>query len=109
MKNLRFTIFRWDECGIYDIPAMIDLILSKTKHEKIHYVGHSMGTTGFMVMMNSQPEYGEKVIMANFLAPVAYMENTVSPVRTLAPFLNEIMVSAALVEISNIILTINCY
>ena len=88
--------FRWDECGIYDIPAMIDHILERTGHEKIHYVGHSMGTTGFMVMMNSKPEYGEKVIMANFLAPVAYMENTISPIRTITPFVDDIMVGGRL-------------
>ena len=77
---------------MYDIPAMIDLILKETGHEKIHYVGHSMGTTGFMVMMNARPEYGDKVIMANFLAPVAYMENTISPIRAITPFVDEIMV-----------------
>lgn len=87
-----FYVLRWDECGIYDIPAMIDLILKKTGHEQIHYLGHSMGTTGFMVMMNSKPEYGKKVIMANFLAPVAYMENTVSPIRAITPFIHDIMV-----------------
>ena len=77
---------------MYDIPAMIDLILKETGHEQIHYIGHSMGTTGFMVMMNARPEYGEKVIMANFLAPVAYMENTISPIRAITPFVDEIMV-----------------
>lgn len=87
----KFWIYSWDECGIYDIPAMIDLILKKTGHEQIHYLGHSMGTTGFMVMMNSKPEYGKKVIMANFLAPVAYMENTVSPIRAITPFIHDIM------------------
>jgi lysosomal acid lipase/cholesteryl ester hydrolase len=48
-------IFRWDQCGKYDIPAMIDHVLNTTRQEKIHYVGHSMGTTAFMVTMNLRP------------------------------------------------------
>lgn len=29
----------------YDLPATIDFIVQKTGQEKIHYVGHSQGTT----------------------------------------------------------------
>ena len=57
--------------GKYDIPAMIDHIIETTQQEKIFYIGHSMGTTGFMVMANDRPEYQDKVHLANFLAPVA--------------------------------------
>ena len=71
---------------------MIDYVLEKTKQEKIHYVGHSMGTTGFMVTMNYKPEYADKVKMANLLAPVAYVENMQSPIRIIAPFTDEIEV-----------------
>ena len=72
---------------------MIDMVLSKTGQEKIHYVGHSMGTTGFMVMINERPEYADKVKLANLMAPVAYVENMISPIRILAPFVDEIEVS----------------
>jgi lysosomal acid lipase/cholesteryl ester hydrolase len=68
--------------------------------EKIHYVGHSMGTTGFMVMMNERPEYADKIIMANFLAPVAYVENMKSPIRLLAPFTDSIEVCSNQQKIS---------
>ena len=72
---------------------MIDTIMAATPWtEKIHYVGHSMGTTGFMVMMNERPEYADKIIMANFLAPVAYVEHMKSPIRLLAPFADSIEV-----------------
>ena len=52
-----------------------------------------MGTTSFLVMTNERPEYMDKIIMANFLAPVAYMEHMVSPIRYLAPFEEVIAVS----------------
>ena len=61
----------WDEMGKYDIPAMIDQIISVTEQDKIFYIGHSMGTTGFMVMANDKPAYQDKIHLASFLAPVA--------------------------------------
>ena len=64
-------ISSWDEHGNYDIPAMIDQIISVTEQEKIFYIGHSMGTTGFMVMANDKPAYQDKIHLASFLAPVA--------------------------------------
>ena len=64
-------ISSWDEHGKYDIPAMIDQIISVTEQEKIFYIGHSMGTTGFMVMANDKPAYQDKIHLASFLAPVA--------------------------------------
>lgn len=78
--------------GKYDIPAMIDKILYTTSHEKIHYIGHSMGNTAFMVTMNERPEYADKIIMANMLAPVAYVEHMNSPLHLLAPYVEEIEV-----------------
>ena len=78
--------------GKYDIPAMIDQILDKTGQQKIFYIGHSMGTTGFMVMANDKPEYQEHIHLANFLAPVAYVDHMKSPIRYLAPFVHSIEV-----------------
>ena len=85
-------LYSWDEMGKYDIPAMIDQILDKTGQQKIFYIGHSMGTTGFMVMANDKPEYQEHIHLANFLAPVAYVDHMKSPIRYLAPFVHSIEV-----------------
>ncbi len=59
----------------------------------MHYVGHSMGTTTFMVMAQERPEYLEHIIMANLMAPVAYVEHMKSPIRFLAPFADIIAVN----------------
>lgn len=81
-----FWKFSWDQVGKLDIPAQIDKITSVTGENRMHYVGHSMGTTGMMVMLNELPEYESRIIMANFLAPVAYVDHMKSPIRYLAPF-----------------------
>ena len=88
-----FWKFSWDEMGKYDIPAMIDHILNETGQKKLFYIGHSMGTTGFMVMANERPEYQDKIIMASLLAPVAYVNHMKSPIKYLAPFSKSIEVS----------------
>ena len=82
--------FSWHEMGLYDIPAMIDTILAETGAQKIHYIGHSMGTTGMMVMADVRPEYREKLIMVNLMAPVAYVEHMDSPMGIIAPFTDDI-------------------
>ena len=72
---------------------MIDKVIDATGAEKIYYGGHSMGTTSFMVMANKKPEYQEKIILANFLAPIAFVDHMTSPLRYIAPFAGSIDVS----------------
>ena len=72
---------------------MIDKVIDATGTEKIYYGGHSMGTTSFMVMANKKPEYQEKIILANFLAPIAFVDHMISPLRYIAPFAGSIDVS----------------
>ena len=37
--------------GVYDVPAVIDYILTTTGQPDLFYVGHSMGTTMFFVIL----------------------------------------------------------
>ena len=48
----------------------------------------------FMVMANKRPDLQEKVILANLLAPVAYVDHMKSPIRLIAPFADSIEVSS---------------
>lgn len=83
----QFWNFSWDEIGRYDLPAMIDYVLSATSKEKLAYIGHSQGTTAFFVMCSEKPEYNEKITTMIALAPVAWMSHLKSPlVRMVAPF-----------------------
>nr|CAD7433083.1 unnamed protein product [Timema monikensis] len=82
-----FWDFSWHESGVYDLPAMIDYVLSRTSQSNLFYIGHSMGTTMFYVMASMRPEYNAKIRAQFSLAPVAFMSNLKSPViRLMATF-----------------------
>ena len=83
--------------GAYDLPAMLNKTLETTGQEKLFYIGHSMGNTGFMIMSNMRPEMNDKIELASFLAPVAYMQHAKTPLHLLSPFLNPLDVSAVIV------------
>lgn len=74
-ERKRFWDFSWHEMGMFDLPAMIDYVLNSTDFKKLHYIGHSQGTTSFFVMASQRPEYNDKILLMNALAPVAYMEH----------------------------------
>jgi lysosomal acid lipase/cholesteryl ester hydrolase len=85
----RFWEFSWHEIGIVDLPNMIDYVLSRTGFKKLHYIGHSQGTTSFFVMASERPTYNDKILSMQALAPVAFMSNLRSPfVRAASYFLN---------------------
>ncbi|XP_022125086.2 lipase 1 [Pieris rapae] len=77
--DAKFWNFSFDEHGKYDLPAMIDKVLSVTKLDRLFYIGHSMGTTNFFVMMSEKPEYNEKIVAFIALAPAVYI-GTIKPV-----------------------------
>lgn len=86
-----FWAFSWHEMGQYDLPTMIDFVLSRTGQSKVHYIGHSQGTTAFFIMGAIRPEYNNKIRTMHALAPVAFMSNLVSPfIRMLSPFVFEV-------------------
>jgi len=87
-NNSQFWNFSWDQMGKYDLPAMLDHILETTGQPSLHYIGHSMGTTAFWVMMNERPEYEQNIKLMVGLAPVAGEENLKSPIKYFAPYVN---------------------
>lgn len=85
--------FSWHEIGERDLPKMINYVLKKTKYKKLHYIGHSQGTTSYFVMCAMKPAMQEKIKTMNALAPIAFMGNLRSPiVRYLAPMSNSLAV-----------------
>lgn len=74
-----FWDFSFHEMGVYDVPAFIDFTLEQTGVEKLHYIGHSQGTTSFWILGSEHPDYMEKIILMQALAPVAYLKYSTSP------------------------------
>ena len=72
---------------------MITHVLDHTKQEKIFYVGHSMGTTGFLAMSAYHPEIYSHIELASLLAPVAYVAHLKGPIALVAPFEKQLQVS----------------
>ncbi|XP_066257714.1 lipase 3-like [Euwallacea similis] len=82
----QFWRFSWHEIGYYDLPATIDYILNVTQKSKLHYIGHSQGTTTFFALMADKPEYNEKIHVMLALAPSALLEHIKDPsLKFLAP------------------------
>ncbi|XP_013199126.1 lipase 1 [Amyelois transitella] len=70
--NLDFWQFSWDEIGNMDLPTVIDHIIETTGQPKLHYIGHSQGCTTFLVLNSLRPEYNEKFVSFQALAPAAF-------------------------------------
>ncbi|XP_059059173.1 lipase 3-like [Achroia grisella] len=85
--NGDFWHFSWDEIGDIDLPTFIDYILEKTGKSSLHYVGHSQGGTSFLVLNSLRPEYNEKFISFQALAPAAFfLYNEMDLLLTLGPY-----------------------
>ena len=70
----------WDywqgDLGLKDVPAFIDHILAETGLPNLSYIGHSQGTTQFILGASLNPTYfKEKVNVFIALAPVASTAN----------------------------------
>lgn len=72
-ERKKYWNFSWHEMGKYDLPATIDYILQATNHSRLHYIGHSQGTTSFFVMASERPEYNEKILLMIAMAPPVFM------------------------------------
>lgn len=53
----------------FDLPAMIDYVLSVTAEDKLYYIGHSQGTTVAFALLSESPKYNEKVYICRKLLP----------------------------------------
>lgn len=77
--------FSWHDVAKYDVPEIIDYIIRiKGSDTKITYIGHSMGTTILFAMLTLRPEYNN-ILNAGFaLAPVVFMSDIKSPLKSFA-------------------------
>ncbi|RZC40369.1 lipase 3-like [Asbolus verrucosus] len=71
----KFYDFTWHEIGYYDIVGAIDYILNLNGDNSLYYIGHSQGTTAFLVLASSRPEYNAKIRIASLMAPAAILQH----------------------------------
>ncbi|XP_037777859.1 gastric triacylglycerol lipase-like [Penaeus monodon] len=87
-KQPEFWDFSWDEFAKYDMPTMLQYVRKITGVPILDYIGHSMGTTIFFVMMNYHPHINNWIRVMVGMAPVAYMHHKRAPISAFAPFVN---------------------
>ncbi|XP_023938982.1 lipase 3 [Bicyclus anynana] len=83
--------FSWHDVALHDLPAVIDHVVEHTGDGvKITYIGHSMGTTMLFAMLSLRPEYND-ILSAGFaLAPVTFLTDVQSPIKSLAPIASNV-------------------
>lgn len=82
----KFWDFTFDEQIKYDLPDVIEFVQKLTNHTKVGYVGHSQGTAMMFGLLSDKPEYSEIVEPFIALAPVAYVNHAISPVKYFAVY-----------------------
>ncbi|XP_023936847.1 lipase 1-like [Bicyclus anynana] len=90
-KDASFWDYSFHEYGHYDLPAIIDTILSKTGSAKLNAIGHSQGNTIFYVLGSTRPEYNKKINVLTALAPICYLNNLPPPLSKIELYGYEII------------------
>ena len=73
-KHLAFWRFSLHELGVKDLAAMITNIAKISGRKKISFIGHSMGTTCFLILASYKPRLVQNIDLAILMAPVVMME-----------------------------------
>lgn len=75
-NSTKFWDFSFHEIAIYDLPAMIDKILTETNQQHLHYIGNSQGATIIIALLSFKPEYNKKILTLHLMTPVVFLRNT---------------------------------
>ncbi|XP_031633178.1 lipase 1-like [Contarinia nasturtii] len=87
----KFWNFSWTEMGVFDLPAVIDSVIEKSKRSQIPCIGHSQGATMFLVLLSMRPEYNSKIKHVGLMAPFSYVSNTGFPLNMILKFFQTIV------------------
>ncbi|XP_030024010.2 lipase 1 [Manduca sexta] len=93
-KDSEFWNFSVHEIGYYDLPALIDFVLSWNAVDKLSAAGHSQGNTIYYVLGATRPEYNDKVNIMIALGPISYLNHYKPPIHTiikLGPLIDHIL------------------
>lgn len=76
--------------ALYDLPAIVDKVLSISGQNELTYIGHSQGTEIAFAALSALPHLNDKIDMFVALGPAAYLGHVKSPVRLLQNLTNEV-------------------
>ena len=85
--------YSWDEMAQYDLPAMINFALQKSKKSQLHYVRHSQGTLIAFAHLSENPDLRAKIKSIYALGPVATVGYIKGALRPLSFFTVDLAVS----------------
>ncbi|XP_075985646.1 lipase 1-like [Anticarsia gemmatalis] len=71
----QFWDFSVDEIGLYDVPAVIDYVLTTTNNAQLTYIGHSQGVTVLLILCAKRPEYNAKIKVGFGLSVTAWLNH----------------------------------
>ena len=99
-----FWDYTWFDMGAHDLPAVIDMIQSKTDGQKVAYAGHSQGTTQMFSALSENSDYfADKIALFVALGPVTKISHTQSQLLQLtAKFYDEVVNTGELLGIHEI-------
>ncbi|XP_028051269.1 triacylglycerol lipase 2 isoform X1 [Camellia sinensis] len=81
-SNPEFWNWTWDDLVARELPAVIDFVFKQTG-QKIHYVGHSLGTLMALASF-SEGQQIDKVKSAALLSPIAYLSHMTTALGVVA-------------------------
>ncbi|KAJ8646132.1 hypothetical protein MRB53_007880 [Persea americana] len=92
-KKKAYWAWSWDELVEHELPAIVGFVHSQTG-QKIHYVGHSLGTLVALASF-SEGRLVDVLKSAALLCPIAYLSHMTTPIGQVAAkaFIGEIMSS----------------
>jgi len=88
-EDAEFWRFTLHELGVNDLATMIATVIEVSGKSSLSFVGHSMGTTAYLILASTRPREVEAVSRAVLLAPVVEphnMRNIVSKLSGLHRF-----------------------
>ncbi|XP_042314718.1 lipase member M-like [Sceloporus undulatus] len=91
ISQQEFWNFSFHEMGLYDLPAMINVIQQTTGQKQIYYVGHSQGATLGFLAFSLRPEVAAKIKLFFVFAPAYTLHNSKGPVIRLLFFPDTIL------------------
>ncbi|KAJ8646134.1 hypothetical protein MRB53_007882 [Persea americana] len=90
-NNPAYWAWSWDELVEYELPAIVGFVYRQTG-QKMHYVGHSLGTLIALASF-SEGRLVDMLKSAALLSPIAYLSHMTTPIGQLAAktFIGEVV------------------